>query len=41
MASKEMGKHTRFLHHYAIKNNIVFRVSRSSIFVESLEENNC
>lgn len=38
MKSKEIDKHMRFLHKYAIENQIIFRVSRSGITVESLEK---
>jgi len=38
MKSKEMDKHMIFLHKYAVENQIIFRVSRSGITVESLEE---
>jgi len=36
MQREELDKHIQFLHKYAVENNIVFRVSRSSISVEEL-----
>jgi len=36
MHKDEMNKHIQFLHKYAIKHNIIFRVSRLGISVEEL-----
>ena len=36
MDGKEMDKHMRFLHKYALDNNILFRVSRRGITVEDV-----
>lgn len=38
MKREEMTKHVQFLHEYASKHNIIFRVSRSGVTVEELEE---
>ena len=38
LSSQEMDKHMIFLHQYAVENQIIFRVSRSGITVESLDK---